>query len=440
MAERVKTRAVFVCSECGNESMKWQGRCPECQAWNTLAEKVVSVRPTPAMGRARANGPAAAPVRVSELAGEAYPRIEVGISEFDRVLGGGIVPGSLVLIGGDPGIGKCLTGSTRVLDPATGDFLPITAWADGSRSVLSLDHDTRRLVAQPVAAYWDNGVRPVVEVTTRLGRVMRCTGSHPVLTPDGWRPVDTLPAGTRIASPRELPCFGCDAMPEHEVRLIAYALSDGSASSQITVTSALPEVADDLACLAQRFGMELRVYPKPKTSARQYRLVQPHGRRAEERMTIAAALKRVQAFAGISWAEWARRAQTSYDLLNVWRRATAVPGRAELERLAAVAGVPVADLAADARDRAAMKTPAASLLETAGLRFTKARTKAVPGCIFRLPREQLALFLKILFSCDGSLYVNQAGVSGLSYSTIRGTDDYCGRTQTGTGVCRDFVG
>jgi DNA repair protein RadA/Sms len=106
MAERVKTRAVFVCSECGNESMKWQGRCPECQAWNTLAERVVSVRPTPAMGRARANGPAAAPVRVSELAGEAYPRLEVGITEFDRVLGGGIVPGSLVLIGGDPGIGK----------------------------------------------------------------------------------------------------------------------------------------------------------------------------------------------------------------------------------------------------------------------------------------------------------------------------------------------
>jgi DNA repair protein RadA/Sms len=114
MAERVKTRAVFVCQECGNETPKWQGRCPECQAWNTLAERVVSLRPTPAMGRARANGPVAAPVRVSELSGEAYPRIAVGIEEFDRVLGGGIVPGSLVLIGGDPGIGK----STLLLQTA----------------------------------------------------------------------------------------------------------------------------------------------------------------------------------------------------------------------------------------------------------------------------------------------------------------------------------
>jgi DNA repair protein RadA/Sms len=106
MAERVKTRVVFVCQECGQESLKWQGRCPECQAWNTLVERAVSARPTPAMGRAHPSGPVATPVRLAEVVAEAYPRIETGIGEFDRVLGGGVVPGSLVLIGGDPGIGK----------------------------------------------------------------------------------------------------------------------------------------------------------------------------------------------------------------------------------------------------------------------------------------------------------------------------------------------
>lgn len=121
MAERVKSRAMFVCQECGNESVKWQGRCPECQAWNTLQEKVVTVRPTPAMGRARAAGPVAAPVRLAEISSEAYPRIEVGIPEFDRVLGGGIVPGSLVLIGGDPGIGKSTLLTQVAGRAATGD-------------------------------------------------------------------------------------------------------------------------------------------------------------------------------------------------------------------------------------------------------------------------------------------------------------------------------
>ncbi len=65
-----------------------------------------------------------------------------------------------------------------------------------------------------------------------------------------------------------------------------------------------------------------------------------------------------------------------------------------------------------------MVTPVARCLEKHGIRFTKARTKAVPACIFRLPRPQMALFLKTLFTCDGSVFVNAKGQSGISYSTI----------------------
>jgi DNA repair protein RadA/Sms len=106
MAGASKVRTVYTCSECGQESAKWAGRCPECNVWNTFVERTVQ-QATPAMGRARpVNGAAPPPVRMSDLTGEEYPRTLTGISEFDRVLGGGIVPGSLVLIGGDPGVGK----------------------------------------------------------------------------------------------------------------------------------------------------------------------------------------------------------------------------------------------------------------------------------------------------------------------------------------------
>ena len=121
MAERVKSRVIFVCQECGQESARWQGRCPECQAWNTFAEKTVSMRPTPAMGRARSDGPGSAPVRLADVATDSFPRLEAGIAEFDRVLGGGIVPGSLVLIGGDPGIGKSTLLAQVAARIATGD-------------------------------------------------------------------------------------------------------------------------------------------------------------------------------------------------------------------------------------------------------------------------------------------------------------------------------
>ena len=103
MVERKKARAVYVCQECGQESVKWQGRCPECQAWNSFSEQVVRAPTAAAPG---AIGPASIPVEVAAIAGEDYPRLVLDLLEFDRVLGGGIVPGSLVLIGGDPGIGK----------------------------------------------------------------------------------------------------------------------------------------------------------------------------------------------------------------------------------------------------------------------------------------------------------------------------------------------
>lgn len=98
-------RAVFVCQECGYESPKWLGRCPGCSAWNTLVEEPLS-SPTSGHTRARLEAPGEPATSLADVAVDEEARFSVGISEVDRVLGGGVVPGSLVLIGGDPGIGK----------------------------------------------------------------------------------------------------------------------------------------------------------------------------------------------------------------------------------------------------------------------------------------------------------------------------------------------
>src|SRR5205814_8089649 len=111
----------------------------------------------------------------------------------------------------------------------------------------------------------------------------------------------------------------------------------------------------------------------------------------------------------ISWQEWARRAEDDYGMLRVWRNAEAVPSTGELKRLADAAGVSLRELEPEARHLAEMKTPIARLLEELGVRFKRASNKAIPGCIFKLPREQLAIFLKVLFTCDGSVYINTHG-------------------------------
>ncbi|HEY8394493.1 MAG TPA: DNA repair protein RadA [Thermaerobacter sp.] len=102
----MRARTAYVCQACGHSSPKWLGRCPDCGSWNTLVEERVQVGPGPRRHPAAPAGDAAGPVAIDRVDRGALPRLETGLSELDRVLGGGFVPGSVVLIGGDPGVGK----------------------------------------------------------------------------------------------------------------------------------------------------------------------------------------------------------------------------------------------------------------------------------------------------------------------------------------------
>jgi DNA repair protein RadA/Sms len=95
-----KPATVFVCADCGAETLKWQGQCPQCAHWNTLEQRTVARR-VAAVTAAAAPG-----VAMTELAAAELPRLQTGMAELDRVLGGGFIPGSVTLLGGEPGIGK----------------------------------------------------------------------------------------------------------------------------------------------------------------------------------------------------------------------------------------------------------------------------------------------------------------------------------------------
>lgn len=101
-----KNKTIFVCQECGSESPKWIGRCPSCNNWNTYVEEVKitkagSSRHAPVIEKEKSG-----PRSFNQIKSENYTRINTGITELDRILGGGIVPGSFILLGGEPGIGK----------------------------------------------------------------------------------------------------------------------------------------------------------------------------------------------------------------------------------------------------------------------------------------------------------------------------------------------
>src|ERR1700736_4143269 len=135
-----KSTITYVCTDCGGESLRWAGQCPHCQAWNTLSEFKV-VEPRRGREAERSGGPSRA-VALTEVRSDAAPRRVLEWGELNRVLGGGIVPGSLVLIGGEPGVGK----STLVMHLARQVAAEVNVlYATGEESVQQVALRARRL-------------------------------------------------------------------------------------------------------------------------------------------------------------------------------------------------------------------------------------------------------------------------------------------------------
>jgi DNA repair protein RadA/Sms len=155
----VSRKTVHVCSDCGAQEAKWHGQCPTCGAWNTLVEEAVPQEAKAGSRRLRAVGSASAgqgPKRLGDVGTAPVERMSTGIGELDRVLGGGLVPGSLVLLGGSPGIGKS-TLTNMVLGNLAGAGRK-TLYVSGEESAEQVRLRAERLSCEEV------GRRPALEV------------------------------------------------------------------------------------------------------------------------------------------------------------------------------------------------------------------------------------------------------------------------------------
>ncbi len=122
-----------MCSECGNESPRWEGKCPACGAWNSMVEERVAAKPSRSPSPVASRGRSEAKV-LNEIAAEQLPRIQLPSGELNRVLGGGLVPGGMVLIGGEPGVGK----STLVLQNLLAIRSKTILYASGEESATQI--------------------------------------------------------------------------------------------------------------------------------------------------------------------------------------------------------------------------------------------------------------------------------------------------------------
>lgn len=170
-----KEKTVYVCAGCGHESPKWQGRCPACGEWNTFKE--MTIRPAksaPAWGGT--SGAEAKPILLSSVNAEEEPRIDMHDAELNRVLGGGLVPGSLVLIGGEPGIGK----STLLLQTILGLADRRVLYASGEESERQIKLRADRLTKRQSSPNAEGSLYLICE--TRIEQILtHCKNLQPEL-------------------------------------------------------------------------------------------------------------------------------------------------------------------------------------------------------------------------------------------------------------------
>ncbi len=166
-----RRQTVFTCGQCGRREAKWLGHCPDCGAWDSFVEEQVVVSGGPSRARRKGDdgggAAGAAPVRLSDVVSSATARFSSGIAELDLVLGGGIVPGSLVLVGGEPGIGKS-TLLLQVLDHVAAAGRPVLLVC-GEESAAQVKMRAERICRDP------GGISVLAE--TELERVLESVGA-----------------------------------------------------------------------------------------------------------------------------------------------------------------------------------------------------------------------------------------------------------------------
>ena len=154
-----KAKSAYVCGECGAHSVKWQGQCPECEAWNSLAEMKLA-------GTTGKSRPGPDVANIADLGDALEPRFATGFDEFDRVLGGGVMPGSVTLLGGDPGVGK-----STLLQQVAANLPPElrVCYASGEESLRQIGQRAHRLggANQNLALLADTSLHNILEKATQ---------------------------------------------------------------------------------------------------------------------------------------------------------------------------------------------------------------------------------------------------------------------------------
>ncbi|MDQ2099256.1 MAG: replicative DNA helicase [Tychonema bourrellyi B0820] len=351
--------------------------------------------------------------------GLTLPGIQCGFYDLDAMTGG-FQRSDLIIVAGRPAMGKCQASSTIALE-GDGSLSTIQQiYQKRQAELLTLGKDWKFHLTRP-SDFIDDGIKPVFRVTTRLGRFIETTITHPFLTIKGWRQLEEIQVGDKIAVPRKMNVFGKETIRDCEVKLLAYLIGDGCLTQDAPrFTNGNTAILQDFAEAAISFGgLRLRFNDKGRR-APEYRIIGDREDYTKKIDLFGWNLHKLLEERDLYIQEFAQKLGVSPILVSSWVQGIAFPNQALFTRTCEILEVDPKQLAGPGMDavHTTHKNPLRFWLEELGLMGKGAHHKTVPDIVFKLERSQVALFLNRLFSTDGWATLLTSGQSQLGYCSV----------------------
>ena len=354
-------------------------------------------------------------VRISDLLVESLKTIErlyeqkqavtgvpSGFHDLDN-LTAGFQPSDLVIVAGRPSMGKCLAADAEIVlsDGSVRTIEEIVRSRSGR--LLTLTDRWKFAMVSP-AAFVDDGLKPVFEVRTRLGRKVRTTVTHPFLTIEGWRPLAEVRPGDHVAVPRRIDVFGERSIGVERAKLLGYLLGDGTLTGACPrFTNSDPRLRAEFREAVGRFGGLTAREDVADGRAPSLRVSADRSAIAAGRVAFGRIVKQSLAASGTSARQLAVELDVTPASITHWCQGRTVPGRAVFDGLCAALDLRAQDIApaGPSSIRKSARNGLTRWLTSLGLWGKTAREKFVPDLVFTLVADEVACFLNRLFATDG---------------------------------------
>jgi replicative DNA helicase len=360
--------------------------------------------------------------------GIALPGIPCGFYDLDAMTSG-FQRSDLIIVAGRPSMGKCLSHDSEiVLADGTITIIEelykqrhVSTPLNTSGSLLTLNNDWKFTFTQP-CAFVDDGIKPVFRVTTRLGRSIETTITHPYLTIKGWEKLENLTVGDRIAVPRKINVFGTETIRECEVKLLAYLIGDGGLTNctpRFTNSNPLLQ-AEFSQAVADFVGLKIRWQDSQGTRTPSLCVRGDLEFIAIQRQIFAKSFKLAIQSQSLTGKEISQLVGVSPTLLCAWKQGECVPNLETFDLLCEILQLESEEFVSHgfACMSKSRKNSLTLWLEELGLWGKDAHAKTIPNIVFKLERSQIALFLNRLFATDGWAALLTSGQSQLGYATV----------------------